>query len=86
MRLIFLKNKEIFDNVAVPTMEKISVVIRQNQPWPFGLRQKSSPTTSLRLSIVPLCTARNSLWSNDFCQQQNTLYLVNNAWERKVVT
>lgn len=79
MRLILLKNKKIFDSDVVASLEKIFAVIRQNWPWPFGLRQTSSPATSLRLPVVPLRAARNSLRSNNICQQQNNSYFINGA-------
>ncbi len=40
MKLILLKNKKISDSITGIMLEEIFAVIRQNQPWPFGLRTK----------------------------------------------
>ena len=73
MRLILMKNKKNSDRVAGTTGEEFFAVSRQNQPWPSGLRRKSSLAVSKRLPVEPLRAARFSLQIDDFRQQQNSL-------------
>jgi hypothetical protein len=79
MSLILLKNKEDFVGIPGCTFAQYATVMRQNQPWPFGLRQTSSPTASKRLNVAPLRPARFSLWSKKVCQQRNLKILLNRA-------
>jgi hypothetical protein len=71
MSLILRKNKENFVGIPGCTFTKFSAVMRQNQPWPCGLRLTSSPTASKRLNVAPLRPARFFLWIKQVSQRRN---------------
>ncbi len=87
MCLILFKNKKIFDRDVGASLENMFAVIRQNQPWPFGLRLTSLSTRIDAQRIVRLWSSIRTQWiaivvSNKIISYVTTVSRMTRPWHR----